>query len=95
MVVFVLVGGVITEAKNVSMVVSITPSATPVALSKVRRRPLTATTNWLGPTVPIVSGGKAPVSARVAPVKVVLRLVRAVLVATAGDGGTASRWEGQ
>src|SRR5438477_810259 len=63
--------GVITEAKKLSVVVSRTPSATPLALVNVRSRPLTATTNWLGPTAPIESGGKAPVSASVAPVKVV------------------------
>src|SRR5439155_23982079 len=63
--------GVITEAKKLSIVVSRTPSATPVALLKVLIRPLTATTNWLGPTAPIESGGKAPVSASVAPVKLV------------------------
>ncbi len=45
-----------------------TPSATP-PLVKERRRPLTKTTYWLGPTVPIESGGKAPVSVSVAPSK--------------------------
>src|SRR5439155_630983 len=73
--------GVITEAKKLSIVVSRTPSATPLALLNVRSRPLTATTNWLGPTAPIESGGKAPVSASVAPVK----LVEGVW-ATAGAG---------
>src|SRR5438874_1755856 len=63
--------GVITEAKKLSIVVSRTPSATPLALLNVRSRPLTATTNWLGPTAPIESGGKAPVSASVAPVQLV------------------------
>src|SRR5690349_11933119 len=62
-------GGVITEAKKLSIVVLSTPSAAPVVLSKERRRPLMATMNCVGPTAPIVSGGYAPVSARVAPVK--------------------------
>src|SRR5947207_5561792 len=63
--------GVITEAKKLSIMVSRTPSATPLALLNVRSRPLIATTNCLGPTAPIESGGKAPVSASVAPVKLV------------------------
>ncbi len=58
--------GVITEAKNTSGLALITPSATP-ALVKVRMRPLTKVTHCVGPTVPIVSGGKALVSASVAP----------------------------
>ena len=37
------VGGVITELKNVSMLALSAPSATPVALLKVRMRPFTAT----------------------------------------------------
>src|SRR5438132_5439943 len=66
-----LAGGVITELKNKSVSVSRTPSATPVDLLKVRIRPLTATMNCVGPTAPMVSGGKAAVSVRTAPVKVV------------------------
>src|SRR2546430_12307528 len=73
--------GVITEAKKLSIAVSRALSATPLALLNVRSRPLTATTNWLGPTAPIESGGKAPVSASVAPVK----LLEGVW-ATAGAG---------
>ena len=62
-------GGVITELKNVSMDAFNTPSGRPVFLSSVRRRPFTATMNCAGPIAPIESGGKALVSASVAPVK--------------------------
>src|SRR5205085_4906379 len=55
-------GGVTTEAKNTSESALITPSATPVVLLNVRSLPFRKTTNWVGPTVPIVSGGNAPVS---------------------------------
>ena len=58
--------GVITEAKNTSGSALMTPSAVP-ALVYERIRPLTNTTNWFGPTVPIESGGNAPVSASVGP----------------------------
>src|SRR5215210_4129225 len=64
--------GVMTDAKKTSGSALITPSAAPVVLLKVLRRPLTKTTNCVGPTAPIVSGGNAPVSASVAPRKVVL-----------------------
>ena len=62
------VTGVITEAKNTSGSALSTPSATP-ALVKERMRPLTKTMNCVGPAVPIESGGKAPVSVSVAPLK--------------------------
>src|SRR5437773_10544126 len=61
--------GDMIDAKKTSVSALTTPSATPVALLKVRTRPLTWTTNCVGPAAPIVSGGKAPVSASVAPVK--------------------------
>src|SRR5690349_17895927 len=64
-----VVGGVITEAKNGSVSVLRTPSATPVTLLKDRIRPFTATMNWLGPAAPMESGGNERVSARVAPRK--------------------------
>ena len=63
--------GVMTEAKNASIGKFSAPSATPVVLLKDLMRPLTATTNCDGPTVPMVSGGNEPVSASVAPVKLV------------------------
>src|SRR4030095_5234918 len=62
-------GGVITELKNTSGFTSSTPSAVPVALSKERIRPLTATMNWDGPAAPIEAGGNAWVASSVAPVK--------------------------
>src|SRR3954463_347575 len=62
-------GGVMTELKNTSGFASITPSAVPLVLLKVRIRPFTATMNWDGPTAPMLSGGKAPVSPSVAPRK--------------------------
>src|ERR1041384_6881589 len=61
--------GVMTDAKNPSVSALITPSATPVVLLNVRMRPVTWTTNCVGPAAPIVSGGNAPVSVSVAPVK--------------------------
>src|SRR5947209_20407424 len=65
--------GVITELKNTSGSTFSTPSATPVDLLNERKRPLIATMYWLGPMVPIESGGNAPpVSESVAPVKLVL-----------------------
>ena len=54
------------DAKNVSKSASSAPSAMPVALAIVRMRPLTPTRYCVGPMSPIVSGGSAPVSARVA-----------------------------
>ena len=62
--------GVNTEAKKTSGSALRTPSAAP-ALVKERMRPLTKTMNWVGPAVPMESGGKAPVSVSVAPSKVV------------------------
>src|SRR5262249_32475246 len=58
-----------TEAKNVSMSVSRTPSDVPVVFRKVRMRPLTPSRNCVGPAAPELSGGKAFVSASVAPRK--------------------------
>ena len=52
----------------------ITPSAVPVVLLNVRRRPLTKSKNCVGPTAPIESGGKAPVSVSVAAVNSMLTL---------------------
>src|SRR5437868_464651 len=66
------VTGVITDAKNTSGLAFKTPSAAPVVLLKERIRPFTKTMYCVGPTVPILSGGNAPVSFNVAPVKVVL-----------------------
>src|SRR5439155_8301074 len=66
--------GVFTEEKNTSVSRFSTPSATPVDLLKERMRPLTATMYCVGPTSPMLSGGKAPVSASVAPVKLVPRV---------------------
>src|SRR5437867_10821185 len=77
------VTGVITEAKKLSVVVLRTPSARPVALLKVLIRPFTATTNCVGPIAPVESGGNAPVSASVAPVKFVDGVCAA---ARLGDG---------
>src|SRR5512135_2155584 len=46
-----------TDAKKTSVSAFSPPSDEPVALSKVRRRPLTPTRNCAGPTAPEVSGG--------------------------------------
>src|SRR5205814_6592754 len=67
-------GGVITDWKKTSLSKFSTPSATPVFLLKLRMRPLSAIMNCVGPTVPIVSGGKALVSASVAARKLVPRV---------------------
>src|SRR5512135_3187777 len=72
-------GGVITLAKNTSVLRFSTPSAAPVDFTKLRMRPLTATMNCVGPTAPIESGGKAFVSASVAPVKLIDESVCAAL----------------
>ena len=66
MVKLLLVGGVITELKNESVVKFRTLSFTPVALLKERRRPLRAMMNCDGPTAPMVSGGKPEQSDKVA-----------------------------
>src|SRR2546421_172124 len=73
-----------TDAKNTSVSALITPSATPVVLLKVRTRPLTWTTNCVGPAAPIVSGGNAPVSLSVAPVKFGVETVCGASGATVG-----------
>ena len=57
----------LTDWKKVSVVAFSTPSALPVALSKDLIRPLTTTTYWLGPTVPMESGGMKPESDNWAP----------------------------
>ena len=54
--------GVITLAKKSSGFAFRTPSAEPLALLKLRNRPLTNRMNCAGPAAPMVSGGKAPVS---------------------------------
>src|SRR3954451_18704466 len=81
--------GVITDAKKTSGSALITPSVAPVVLLKVRRRPLTKTTNCVGPTAPIESGGNAPVSASVAPVKLVPTVCGALLVGSSAADGAA------
>src|ERR1700682_1410537 len=62
----------VTELKKMSVVVFSTPSALPVALSKDLIRPFTTTTYWLGPTVPMESGGMKPESDDWAPRNLVL-----------------------
>jgi len=67
----------------------------------VRNRPLTATKNCVGPTAPIESGGNAPVSVSVAPVKVVDKVCATlatappraifVLLGSGGDVGFCGR----
>src|SRR5262249_57262277 len=52
-----------TDEKNLSGLAKSTSSGAPVVLLKVLRNPLRKTTNCDGPTAPIESGGKAPVSA--------------------------------
>src|SRR5512141_769109 len=47
-----------TLVKNTSGFTLSTPSATPVVLLNVTRRPFTNTTNCVGPTAPMQSGGK-------------------------------------
>src|ERR1700738_1096619 len=54
--------GVMTDWKKTSGSALTTPSATPVALPKVRSRPFIKIKNCDGPTAPIESGGNAPVS---------------------------------
>ena len=54
--------GVMTDWKKTSGSALTTPSATPVALLKVRSRPFIKIKNCDGPTAPIESGGNAPVS---------------------------------
>src|SRR6516162_10917092 len=62
--------GFSTGWKKISLLASRAPSATPVALLKLRKRPLSAIMNWVGPAAPMVSGGNEDsVSARVAPRK--------------------------
>src|ERR1019366_4699882 len=77
--------GVITELKNESVVVSMALSATPVVLLNERTRPLSAITNCVGPTVPIVSGGQPSQSLKVAAVKLSVGLT---LCAFKGDALT-------
>src|SRR5215813_13883802 len=63
-----------TDEKNTSGSAFTTPSATPVALLKVTRRPFTKTKYCVGPTEPMQSGGNDSVGLtpeRVAPVKFV------------------------
>src|SRR5262249_15367056 len=48
-----------TLVKNVFVVALRTPSATPVLLLKLTRRPFTAITYCVGPTAPSSSGGNA------------------------------------
>src|SRR5215208_2648942 len=61
-----------TDAKKTSGSASTAPSAVPLLLLKLRKRLFTVTMNCVGPTAPILSGGTAAPSARVAPVKLVL-----------------------
>src|SRR4051812_10861598 len=63
-----------TESKKVSVAASRTPSAAPDDLRKVRMRPFRATRICVGPAAPIVSGGKAFVSAEVAARKLTPRV---------------------
>src|SRR6266481_4670510 len=55
---FFVIGGVITEVKNESLVTFMALSLPPVALMKERIRPLRLIMNWVGPADPMVSGGK-------------------------------------
>ena len=75
-----------TESKNVSVATLRTPSAAPDDLRNVRMRPFRATRNCVGPAAPIVSGGKAFVSAEVAPRK----LTPSVCGAEGPGGATAA-----
>src|SRR3989442_2389059 len=91
-------GGVIADAKKTSVSTLSTPSATPVVLLKLRIRPLSAMMNWVGPTVPIVSGGKALVSKSVAAVKLIptvcgLAVVPLSELSGGGELGTAGQSE--
>jgi hypothetical protein len=54
--------GVMIDEKKTSGSAFSTPSATPVALLKLRSRPLTNIINCDGPAMPIESGGNEPVS---------------------------------
>src|SRR5262249_15469602 len=55
-------GALSTDAKKMSGSAFTTPSTAPVVLLKVLSLPLRKTKNCVGPTAPIVSGGKDPVS---------------------------------
>src|ERR1051326_2620532 len=61
-----------TDAKKTSESRLSAPSVVPLVLLNDRNRPLTATIYCVGPTAPMLSGGNAPVSFNVAPVKLVL-----------------------
>src|SRR5258706_16137709 len=74
----------LTDSKK-ALVVALSAPRAPVVLSKTLMRLLTPTRNWVGPTAPIVSGGKAPDSPNVDPVK-----LRPVVWGDARTGGGGS-----